>query len=148
MFGVSSCGVGSCGSPGVSVNGERKPSAAGDVGVFEFDIPPEVLLPDVSCAERNTSAASSQLTTMLRVPASEAGTLFSRGASSSNAVCRTAESTCNELGRTNLNPFAACFDSVAAVALIVDLAAACLTANLATGSVLSLRPLRQTRSDA
>ena len=103
FVGVSNCGVSSVGGSFVSPKGERKRSPGGVLLVPLLGAP---VVPEAgSWAERKESAASSRLTTTLRVCVSLP--LVSRGASSSNAVWRTALSTRTEVvcGRVNRKGF-------------------------------------------
>jgi len=101
FVGVSNCGVSSVGGSLVSPKGERKRSPGGVLFVLPVGAP---VVPEAgSCADRNESAVSSRFTTTLRVCVSLPLPLVSRGASSSNAVWRTALSTRIEVvcGRVN-----------------------------------------------
>ena len=103
FVGVSNCGVSSVGGSLVSPKGERKRSPGGVLFVLPVGAP---VVPEAgSCADRNESAVSSRFTTTLRVCVSLPLPLVSRGASSSNAVWRTALSTRIEVvcGRVNRN---------------------------------------------
>jgi hypothetical protein len=106
FVGESNCGVSSVGGSVESPKGERNRSLGSPPLVLLLGV---LFVPEAagSCAERNESAASSRLTTMLRVCVSAPVPLVSRGASSSNAVCRTAVSTRVELvcGRVNRKGF-------------------------------------------